>query len=41
MSIKICILWPDNADIFYEKALSVHQLCGSWTQQKEGNKFVN
>ena len=23
--IKICILWPDNADIFYEKALSLHQ----------------
>ena len=22
--IKICILWPDNADIFYENATIIH-----------------
>ena len=24
--IRICILWPDNADIFYEKAMIIHNI---------------
>ena len=33
--IRICILWPDNADIFYEKAMIIHNIPLSLPQYVE------